>query len=316
MLDVRRLRVLREVAARGLVLRRGRGARLHAVGRLPADRGARARGRDARSSSATRAASGSPTPGARSCATPTSILARLADAEAELEAIAGLRGGRAAPRRVPERRRDDRARRRSPRFRERHPGSSCRSSRPSPSDAIGCCAPARLDIALTVDDDFRPPPSRRHRAPHAARRPDVRRAARASHPLARQAARSSSPTSPTSTWILGTTGTLPGRLRSSCARASARASSRGSPSTPTTTTRSRASSPPAWASSLIPDLALINVRDDIVVRSLGAPAADAAYQRRDARRLYRSPAKQAMLDVLLEVGAEFAGGRRELSLAS
>jgi len=67
--------------------------------------------------------------------------------------------------------------------------------------------------------------------------------------------------------------------------------------------------------SLIPDLALISLRDDIVVRSL-LPAPP-------ARRIYAatlhgsfvSPAKQAMLDTLVEVGAEFATGRRELALA-
>ena len=44
MLDVRRLRVLREVAAQRLVLRRGRGARLHPARRLAPDRHARGRG--------------------------------------------------------------------------------------------------------------------------------------------------------------------------------------------------------------------------------------------------------------------------------
>jgi hypothetical protein len=31
---------------------------------------------------------------------------------------------------------------------------------------------------------------------------------------------------------------------------------------------------------------------------------------------YCSPARQAMLDILAEVGREFAGGRQELALAS
>ena len=79
--------------------------------------------------------------------------------------------------------------------------------------------------------------------------------------------------------------------------------------------RSRDSWPPASASSLIPDLALIALRDDIVVRSL--------CPRRPSRRIYAaalhgsfvSPSKQAMLEILVEVGAEFATGRRELALA-
>jgi DNA-binding transcriptional LysR family regulator len=68
--------------------------------------------------------------------------------------------------------------------------------------------------------------------------------------------------------------------------------------------------------ALIPDLALLSVRDDIAIRSLGA--------RPPARRIlaatltdaYRSPAVQAMLDTLVEVCAEYERGRRTLALAS
>jgi DNA-binding transcriptional LysR family regulator len=68
--------------------------------------------------------------------------------------------------------------------------------------------------------------------------------------------------------------------------------------------------------SFIPDLALDQRprrhRRALARRRPPAPAISAAV----LDGSYRSPAKQAMLDVLLEVGAEFAGGRRELSLAS
>ena len=67
--------------------------------------------------------------------------------------------------------------------------------------------------------------------------------------------------------------------------------------------------------SFIPDLALITVRDDIVVRSLGPRAARAPHHGRDAARLVLSPAKRAMLDLLVEVGGEFAGNRRRLAVA-
>ena len=76
-----------------LVLRRRRGALLHPVRRLPADRRARARGRhvlverNARGVRLTEA-------GEALVRHTDAILARLAEAEAELEAIAGLRGGR------------------------------------------------------------------------------------------------------------------------------------------------------------------------------------------------------------------------------
>jgi DNA-binding transcriptional LysR family regulator len=68
--------------------------------------------------------------------------------------------------------------------------------------------------------------------------------------------------------------------------------------------------------SLIPDLALLALRDDVVVRSLG--------RRPPARNIvaatlaggYCSPSKQAMLEILCEVGQEFEGKRESLVLAS
>jgi DNA-binding transcriptional LysR family regulator len=68
--------------------------------------------------------------------------------------------------------------------------------------------------------------------------------------------------------------------------------------------------------ALIPDLGLITVRDDVVIRSLhGKPP----YRRISAAMLtdgYRSPAALAMLDILAEVGSEFEAGRRSLALVS
>ena len=68
--------------------------------------------------------------------------------------------------------------------------------------------------------------------------------------------------------------------------------------------------------SLIPELALATVRDDVVALSLGARA---PYRRIVAATLaggWESPAKVRMLEVLREVGDEFAGRRGELRLAS
>ena len=57
--------------------------------------------------------------------------------------------------------------------------------------------------------------------------------------------------------------------------------------------------------SLLPALALTNVREDIVVRSLGprAPLRRIMAATLDAR--YRSPATEAMLGILGEVAADF-----------
>ena len=67
--------------------------------------------------------------------------------------------------------------------------------------------------------------------------------------------------------------------------------------------------------SFIPDLALISVRDDIVVRSLG-PRPPARIIWAAALRTATPRPRVAMLEILAEVGAEFAGNRRQLALAS
>src|ERR671937_347644 len=68
--------------------------------------------------------------------------------------------------------------------------------------------------------------------------------------------------------------------------------------------------------AFIPDLALISVREDIVVRSLGARSPARQIVAATLEGSFRSPAKQAMLDVLVEVGQRFAGKHRRLALAS
>jgi DNA-binding transcriptional LysR family regulator len=68
--------------------------------------------------------------------------------------------------------------------------------------------------------------------------------------------------------------------------------------------------------SFIPDLALVSVRDDIVIRSLGPGAPVRRILAATLADSFSSPARQAMLEILAEVGAEFAGGRRTLALAS
>ena len=65
----------------------------------------------------------------------------------------------------------------------------------------------------------------------------------------------------------------------------------------------------------IPDLALVAVREDIVIRS-GPARARAPRRRGDAGRLVRAPRPSAaMLDVLVEVGGEVARRRDALALA-
>src|ERR671917_1340053 len=102
MLDVRRLRVLREVAAKGSfsaaadALNYTQSAVSQQIAALEREAGTRLVERSARGVRLTEA-------GRALVRHADVILARLADAEAELEAIAGLRGGRLRLRSFPHR---------------------------------------------------------------------------------------------------------------------------------------------------------------------------------------------------------------------
>src|SRR3954462_9292405 len=193
MLDVRRMRVLREVAARGSfsaaadALDYTQSAISQQIAALEREAGTMLVERSAGGVRLTDA-------GRALVEHADAILARLSDAEAELEAIAGLRGGRLrlaafprarasvmpqgnrAFRRVPERRRvdqagADRALPRAPPGGRAHPGA--RRAR------AGVEPPARRrGRHRTRHHGLLPGAGRgRHRAPAPARRPDVRRAA-------------------------------------------------------------------------------------------------------------------------------------------
>ena len=172
------------------------------------------------------------------------ILARLSDAEAELEAIAGLRGGRlrlaafpsAGASIMPEA---------IARFRDRHPAVELTLEPAEPGPALQRLRGGEVDIALDITRLVPAAARRRHRAPAPARRPDVRRAAQA--PPAGAQARAQARGAGRRELDPRHDGLVPGRRRSSCAPARSPASSRVSPSTPTTTSPCRASSPPASA---------------------------------------------------------------------
>jgi DNA-binding transcriptional LysR family regulator len=68
--------------------------------------------------------------------------------------------------------------------------------------------------------------------------------------------------------------------------------------------------------SLIPDLALVTVRDDIAIRSLGPQPPIRRIVAATLAGSWQSPGRQAMLDILVEVGAQFTATRRELAVAS
>jgi DNA-binding transcriptional LysR family regulator len=63
------------------------------------------------------------------------------------------------------------------------------------------------------------------------------------------------------------------------------------------------------AISLIPELALSNLRDDIVIRPLAAPRPSRRVMAATLAGGYRSPASTAMLEVLTEAAREYRAGR-------
>ncbi len=245
MLDVKRLKVLREVAAHGSfsaaaeALAYTQSAVSQQIATLEREAGTVLVDRSARGVSLTDA-------GEALVRHADAILARLAEAEAELEAIAGLRGGRLrivafptagatlAPRAIAA-------------FRERHPAVDLTLIPGEPEDGIAALKSGETDIALLIESGFETWHDEAIERTPRDGRPDVR-------PAARGAPARGAPRGCVSRTFATTRGSwarpaAPARMRRSCCGpASRRASSRGSSSTATTTWRSRASSPPAWAS--------------------------------------------------------------------
>ncbi|HXS44663.1 MAG TPA: LysR family transcriptional regulator [Solirubrobacteraceae bacterium] len=311
MLDVRRMRVLREVAARGSfsaaadALAYTQSAVSQQIAALEREAGTVLVDRSARGVRLTDA-------GRALVDHADVILARLADAEAELEAIAGLRGGRlrlaafpsAGATIMPEA---------IARFRERYPAVELSLEPAEPEPALAMLRAGEVDIGLDISAGFRT--AREDGLERVALLDDPMYVALpARHPLARKRTLKLSELADES-WILGTTGSCPDAsifLRS-CQLAGFEP-------------RIAFNSDDYFAiqgfvaagvgASFIPDLALVNVRDDIVVRSLGARPPVRRVTAAVLEGSFCSPARRAMLDVLVEVGGEFAGRRSELALAS
>ncbi len=311
MLDVRRMRVLREVAARGSFsaaadsLAYTQSAVSQQIAALEREAGTRLVERSARGVRLTDA-------GRSLVAHADVILARLADAEAELEAIAGLRGGRlrlasfpsAGATIMPEA---------IARFRDRHPAVELTLEPAEPEPSIAKLRAGEVDLVLDITAGFRPPRDDGVERTHLIDDP-MYVCLPAGHPLAHKRDLKLEELAEES-WILGTTGSCPDAsifLRS-CQLAGFE---------PDVAFNSddyfaiQGFVAAGMGASLIPDLALITVRDDIVVRSLGNRAPARIIWAATMRDSFCSPAKQAMLDVLAEVGREFSKDRRTLAVAS
>jgi DNA-binding transcriptional LysR family regulator len=311
MLDVRRMRVLREVAARGSFsaaaesLAYTQSAVSQQIAALEREAGTKLVDRSARGVRLTDA-------GRVLVEHADAILARLADAEAELEAIAGLRGGRlrlasfpsAGATIMPEA---------IARFRERHPAVELTLEPAEPEPSIVKLRAGEVDVVLDITPGFRPPGGDGIERLHLLDDP-MYVALPAGHALARKRTLKLGELADES-WILGTTGSCPdvSIFLRSCQLAGFE---------PRVTFNSddyfaiQGFVAAGMGASFIPDLALISVRDDIVVRSLGVRPPVRVIWAATLTDSYRSPAKQAMLDVLVETSADFAANRRALALAS
>ena len=238
-------------------------------------------------------------------------IARLDEAERELAAIAGLEGGEVRIASFPSASATLLTMAVSD-FVERHPKVRLSVTEAEPEESMPRLRAGDIDLALTFDYPGGPGGGRaRHRAHAAAHRVDARRAAAEppagrpaegadGRPLRRRLALGRLPSSRAARW--------------SSAPAATPASTRGSGSSRTTTTCSRASWRPASASRSCPTSRCRRCARDIVVLPTDPPA--------PVRRVWaetrrtRSAATDAMLGVLVEAGERFAKQHARLEVVA
>ena len=314
MLDVKRLRVLREVAAQGSfsaaaeALAYTQSAVSQQIAALEREAGTVLVERNARGVRLTEAGRALVAPRRRH---PRAARRRRGRARRD------RRHARRAPaaRLVPDRGRDDRPARDRRASASAIPGVEVTLAPREPDEGLDCLKAGECDIALTVEAGFDRDHRQGDRAPPAARRPDV--PLPAGLPSASRARRGcASRTSPTSRGSWARPARCPDGAILAARLPGAPASSRASPSSPTTTTRSRASSRPASASASSP-----TSRSSPCATTSSSASSRAAPPVRHilAATLaggFVSPAAAAMLEILVEVGAEFQATNRSLALAS
>ena len=240
------------------------------------------------------------------------ILGRLAEAEAELEAIAGLRGGRLRmasfesagatlmPLAIAT-------------FRERHPAVELSLSLAEPMDSLPKLKSGELEIALTFDpNDVTSPGGEAIEHVHLLDDP-LYLALALDHPLANKRNLRLSDLAGDA-WIEGTP-------NCACAEMTRRACERAGFIPRIAFESDDYAAIQGFVAAgvgvaLIAELALTTVRDDIVIRSLGR---ETPLRRIHAAALaggYRSPATTAMLEILTDVAASYRTRRPDLALVA
>jgi DNA-binding transcriptional LysR family regulator len=234
------------------------------------------------------------------------VLARLAAAEAELDAIAGVRGGRVRLGSFP----TASAALLPPalaRFAERHPEVELSFREKEPEDAIQMLRAGELEVAIVFEFHNLSPSEWERLYGGAELHPLVDDpmylALPPGHPLAHKP-RVRLEDVAAETWIQeGDPRNACGRLQKAACTSAGFEPKVGFQSDDYNVVQGLVAS--GMGVSLLPSLALANMREDIVVRSLGkgAPARKICAATLAGR--YRSPATEAMLDILLEVATGF-----------
>jgi DNA-binding transcriptional LysR family regulator len=310
MLDVRRMRVLREVAQRGSfsaaaeALSFTQSAISQQVAALEREAGTTLVERSVRGVRLTDA-------GRAVVRHAEAILAHLAEAETELEAIAGLRGGRLRmaafesagaslmPLAIAT-------------FRERHPAVELTLSLAEPEASIPRLKSGELELALTFEAGGLPAPaddSIEHL--HLLDDPMYLALGR-DHPLAQRRNLRFADLDGEA-WIAGEQGCACNDMMVRACNAAGYQPRVAFESDDYSAIQGFVAAGVGVA--LIAELALTSVRDDIVIRSLGR---ETPVRRIHAATLaggYRSPATSAMLQILAETATAYAGRRPELALA-
>jgi DNA-binding transcriptional LysR family regulator len=311
MLDVKRMRVLREVAARGSfsgaadALSYTQSAVSQQIAALEREAGTVLVERSARGVRLTDA-------GTALVAHAHAILARLDAAERELEAIAGLRGGHLRlvafpsagaslmPLAVAE-------------FRRRHPAVELSLEPAEPAEAIDALKSGDCDVAVSLEASFEP-----FHSAAIAKTPllddPMFLVLPGDHPLARKANLRLEDLADES-FIQGAIGTCPDTsILLRAANAAGFEPRIAFQSNDYTAIQGFIAA--GVGVGLIPDLALVSVRDDIVVRDLGPQAPSRGVFAAMLAGSYQSPSAAAMLEVLETIGRRYEKGRRKLALAS
>jgi DNA-binding transcriptional LysR family regulator len=311
MLDVKRLRVLKEVAARGSfsgaaeALSYTQSAISQQIAALEREAGAVLVERNARGVRLT--------PAGNALVSHTdAILARLDAAERELEAMAGLRGGHLRlvafpsaaaslmPLAIAE-------------FRRRHPAVDLTLEPREPEDALVGLKAGDWDVAISVEASCALVEDDQLVKTYLLEDPMFVVLPR-DHPLARKPDLQLGDLAGEA-WMQGTVGACPDAavLLRACATAGFEPRVAFQSDDYTAIQGFIAA---GVGVALIPDLALLAVRDDIAIRDLGPGAPSRHIYAATLKEGYRAPATAAMLEILEEVGRDYEARRRSLALAS